>query len=600
LLVPTGAILFQTAGPQVAVVDTTNHVQLRKVSIGRDFGNNIEVTAGITQTDALIANPPDFLVDGMPVTPQSAPRAERSGKGRCAMISPPRLSTRQQPAGLLRAGSLLLLSTSMLTGCMVGPRYHAPAVPAPPAFQEQHAVATSQAASPADWWTIFKDPVLNNLEHRRSRQIWTSMRPWPGSIRLMSSVGLPAPNGIPPSAAQPQYGRTREARDRPNNGNTGGKAATYNDLQLPLTLSYEVDAWRRIRRQVRAASETEQASSADLQFVRLTVETSLASDYFSLREADAEAEIVTQTQADLQRGFEVTTNQFHRGIISELAVRQSQVILEQARAQLEIIHLRRAQSEHALAILSGVPAEGFHVLQRDSPEIQPEIPPSVPAAMLGRRPDILAAERPAAAASEQIGIATAAFYPQFVLNGNAGVESAIPASIFNWQNTIASLIGSATAPIFSGGRLRANVDQATAVFRENVSNYGKAVLLGYGDVEDQLTAIHYLARQAEAETSVVASAKRSEQIAATRYKAGLLSYLDVVFAQQTLLQNEQTLTQLKGSRRTRLSVSSGPWAGNGDRPAADVVPASGGRLRRVRGGEWGIRTPDRTFGPITV
>jgi len=537
----------------------------------------------------------------MPVTPQSAPRAERSGKGRCAMISPPRLSTRQQPAGLLRAGSLLLLSTSMLTGCMVGPRYHAPAVPAPPAFQEQHAVATSQAASPADWWTIFKDPVLNNLEHRRSRQIWTSMRPWPGSIRLMSSVGLPAPNGIPPSAAQPQYGRTREARDRPNNGNTGGKAATYNDLQLPLTLSYEVDAWRRIRRQVRAASETEQASSADLQFVRLTVETSLASDYFSLREADAEAEIVTQTQADLQRGFEVTTNQFHRGIISELAVRQSQVILEQARAQLEIIHLRRAQSEHALAILSGVPAEGFHVLQRDSPEIQPEIPPSVPAAMLGRRPDILAAERPAAAASEQIGIATAAFYPQFVLNGNAGVESAIPASIFNWQNTIASLIGSATARPSSAadGFAPTSIRQrqssvrmcrtterrccsATAMWK--ISSRPSTILLGKP-------------RRRHRSSQARSAPSRSPPTATRRVSSATL---DVIFAQQTLLQNEQTLTQLKGSRRTRLSVSSGPWAGNGDRPAADVVPASGGRLRRVRGGEWGIRTPDRTFGPITV
>jgi multidrug efflux system outer membrane protein len=311
-------------------------------------------------------------------------------------------------------------------------------------------------------------------------------------------------------------------------------------------MSYEVDAWGRIRRQVQAATANEQASAADLQFVRLTVAASVATDYFAVREADAETKIVSDTQIELERGFKVTSDQFRRGIISELAVKQSQAILDQARAQLEALYLRRAQSEHAIAVLCGVPAEGFHIQVQDALQNLPSVPPGLPAAMLQRRPDILAAERLAAAASAQIGVAKAAYYPSFTLSAAVGYESVNPASLLNWQNTIASLIGSATAPIFTGGRLRANVDQATAAYREAVANYEKSVLVGYGDVEDQLAAIHYLARQADAENSVVSSATRAEEIASNRYKAGLVSYLDVVFAQQTLLQNEQVLTQLKG------------------------------------------------------
>jgi outer membrane protein, multidrug efflux system len=443
-----------------------------------------------------------------------------------------------------------LLTLSLLCGCMVGPNYHRPAMPVPPAFEEQHTDNSSGAASASspDWWRVFQDPVLNDLE---GKAVATNLDIPAAVARVDQADAIRRSVGsyrYPTIAAQPQFGRSREAQDRPNNGNTGGLAKTQNDLQLPLTMSYEVDAWGRIRRQVQAATANEQASAADLQFVRLTVAASVATDYFAVREADAETKIVSDTQIELERGFKVTSDQFRRGIISELAVKQSQAILDQARAQLEALYLRRAQSEHAIAVLCGVPAEGFHIQVQDALQNLPSVPPGLPAAMLQRRPDILAAERLAAAASAQIGVAKAAYYPSFTLSAAAGYESVNPASILNWQNTIASLIGSATAPIFTGGRLRANVDQATAAYREAVANYEKSVLVGYGDVEDQLAAIHYLARQADAENSVVSSATRAEEIASNRYKAGLVSYLDVVFAQQTLLQNEQVLTQLKGQQ----------------------------------------------------
>jgi len=435
-----------------------------------------------------------------------------------------------------------------LCGCVVGPKYHAPAVPTPPSFQEPHADVTTAVQSPSNWWEIFQDATLNDLEDKATgsnldiRAAVARVDQADAIRRSVSSARYPSVD------AQPSYGRTRIAKDRPTNGSTNGLAATYNDLRLPLTFGYEIDAWGRIRNQVQSATASQQASAADAQFVRLTVAASVATDYFSLREADSEAAIVTQIQADLEKGFKVTSDQFRRGIISELAVKQSQAILDQARAQVEAIHLRRSQSEHAIAVLTGVPAEGFHVAVNTEPPKLPTVPPGLPASMLTRRPDVLATERRAAAASAQIVSAKAEFYPRFALSGSAGFESVSPSSVLDWQNTIASLIGSATAPIFTGGRLRANVDQTQAVYRESVANYEKSVLTAYSDVEDQLSAIHYLANQSEAESSVVASARRAEQIANNRYTAGLVNYLDVVFAEQTLLQNEQALVQLTGSR----------------------------------------------------
>lgn len=435
-----------------------------------------------------------------------------------------------------------------LCGCMVGPKYHAPAVPTPPSFQEPHSDATAAGQAPSKWWEIFQDSTLNDLEDKAASAN-LDIRAAVARVDQADAIRRSVTSArYPTVGAQPSYGRTRIARDRPTNGSTNGLAATYNDLQLPLTFGYEIDAWGRVRNQVRSATANQQASAADAQFIRLTIAASVATDYFSLREADSEAAVVTQIQVDLERGFKVTSDQFHRGIISELAVKQSQAILDQARAQLEAIRLRRSQSEHAIAVLAGVPSEGFHIAVDTTAPKLPAIPPGLPASMLVRRPDVLATERRAAAASAQIGVTKAEYYPQFSLSGSAGFESVSPSSVFDWQNTIASLIGSATAPIFTGGRLRANVDQAQAAYGESVANYEKSVLTAYGDVEDQLAAIHYLANQSDAEVSVVASARRAEEIANNRYTAGLVSYLDVVFAQQTLLQNEQALVQLTGSR----------------------------------------------------
>jgi len=447
-------------------------------------------------------------------------------------------------ARLLTAGLLC----ASLSGCMVGPNYHVPATPAPPAYKEPAPASAIAVPAGAAWWKVFNDTTLDDLEQQAiaaNPDIQIAVAHVDQADAVRRSVHS---RQLPTITAGASVARTREAQQRPNNGNTNGHAATYNDIQLPLTLSYEVDAWGRIRRMVQSATASQQASEADLRFVRLSVAASVATDYYTLREADAEINILQTTIVDLERGYEITNNQFRRGLISELAVRQAQTILDQTRASIEALHIQRSQSEHAIAVLLGRPVAGFAIAEVKTLPPPPVIPAGVPADLLGRRPDIASAERSAAAASAQIGVAKAAYLPQISLTGFAGYESTNPGTLLNWQNSIASMATSAVAPIFTGGRLKANVDQAQALYRQSVGQYEKTVLVAYQDVEDQLAALHYLSNQFDAENSAATDAKRAEEIASNRYNTGLVSYLDVVYAEQTLLSNQEILAQVQGQR----------------------------------------------------
>jgi multidrug efflux system outer membrane protein len=442
------------------------------------------------------------------------------------------------------------LLCAAISGCMVGPNYHTPAAPAPPAYKEPAPAPSSPPVAGQDWWNVFHDATLSDLEQQAvaaNQDIRIAVAHVDQADAVRRSVHS---NELPTITANPSVARTREAQQRPNNGNTGGKAATFNDFQLPLVMNYQIDAWGRIRRMVQSATASQQASEADLRFVRLSVAASVATDYYTLREADAEIKILETTSADLERGYEITNNQFQKGLISELAVKQAQTILDQTRAQIEALHIQRAQSEHAIAVLLGRPVAGFSIGETYTLAAPPVIPAGVPADLLARRPDIAAADRSAAAASAQIGVVKATYLPQISLTGVAGYESTNPAALLNWQNTIASLASSAVAPIFTGGRRKADIDQAEALYRQSVDQYEKTVLVSYQQVEDQLAALHYLLRQSGAENNAVADAQRAEEIASNRYKAGLVSYLDVVFAQQSLLSNEVISTQVQAQRLT--------------------------------------------------
>jgi NodT family efflux transporter outer membrane factor (OMF) lipoprotein len=249
--------------------------------------------------------------------------------------------------------------------------------------------------------------------------------------------------------------RTREAQNRPNNGNTKGLAATFNDFQLPAFLSYEVDAWGRVRHSIEAANATEQATAADLRFVRLSVEASVAMDYYSLRESDAERQVLDSTVQEMQKAVDLTTNRFRGGLTSELEVKQAQTLLNQTQAQAQALDIQRSQLEHAIAVLEGKAASDFSIPRSPFNGLPPAIPSGLPAELLARRPDIAEVERLVAASNAEIGVAKTAALPHISLTGLAGFESTNTGSLFSWQNGIASLGASALTPLFTGGRVRA-------------------------------------------------------------------------------------------------------------------------------------------------
>jgi multidrug efflux system outer membrane protein len=463
-------------------------------------------------------------------------------------------------------GAAVALAVISLTGCMVGPKYHQPVPPVPANFKEG---GTPSSGTPdiaySDWWRVFNDPELARLEteagaaNQDIKLAMARVEQSEAGARVARSFLFPT---ISLGAG---VSRTREAQNRPNNGNTGGRAATFNDFQLPAFLSYEVDAWGRVRHSIESANATEQATEADLRFVRLAVEANVAMDYYSLRENDAERQVLDTTVEDMQKAVDLTTNRFRGGLSSELEVKQAETLLNQTKAQAQALDVQRAQLEHAIAVLEGKAASDFSIPRSPYNGLPPAIPSGLPAELLGRRPDIAEVERFVAAANAEIGVARTAALPHISLTGIAGFESTSMTSLFSWQNGIASLAASAITPLFTGGRTKAGVDQAWAVYRQTLAQYQKTVLIAYQEVEDQLAALRILAGEAQSTADAVTTAQQAETIALNRFRNGLVSYLDVVYAQTALLANQRTATQIGGQRMVATVVLvkalGGGWLG---------------------------------------
>src|SRR5712671_1395236 len=460
----------------------------------------------------------------------------------------------------------LALATLSITGCMVGPKYHRPTPPVPPQFKEG---GTPDSGTPdiaySDWWRVFKDPELARLETEAdaaNQDIKLAV----GRVEQAEAGAKYARSFLFPTISLGAgASRTREAQNRPNNGNTGSRAATYNDFQVPAFLSYEVDAWGRVRHSIESASATEQATAADLRFVRLAVEASVAMDYYSLRETDAERQVLDTTVQEMQNAVDLTTNRFRGGLSSELEVKQAETLLNQTKAQAQALDVQRAQLEHAIAVLEGKAASDFSIPRSPYDGLPPVIPSGLPSELLARRPDIAEVERYVAAANAEIGIAKTAALPHISLTGIAGFESTSMTSLFSWQNGIASLAASAITPVFTGGRVKAGVDQAWAVYRQTLAQYQKTVLTAYQEVEDQLAALRILAGEAQSTADAVTTAQQAETIALNRFRNGLVSYLDVVYAQTALLANQRTATQIGGQRMVAtvvlIKALGGGWLG---------------------------------------
>jgi len=392
------------------------------------------------------------------------------------------------------------------------------------------------------WWESYNDPQLNQLEERVSVSNQNLKAALAQYTQALAAVQQFRSNYFPTLSISPNYSRTRLSANRPVGVPTTGNP--YTDLVASGSATWEPDLWGNIRRTVQAARANAQASNADLANVDLSLRSELAMDYFELRGLDTQRQLLDDTIQEYQRFLELTISRFHGGVATDADVAQAQTQLDQTIAQDIDIGVARAQFEHAIATLTGQPASTFSLAPAPLTLTLPTVPVGVPSEMLERRPDVAGAERRAAAANEQIGIAIAAYYPQVSLGGSGGFESSRAGNLFQGPSALWSLGGSATELLFDAGRRHALTVEARAGYDVEVANYRQTVLQSFQDVEDQLAALSILNEEAAAQQKTVADAERSLSILTNQYKGGLTIYLQVITAQAIELANRRTAADI--------------------------------------------------------
>ncbi|MDB6017394.1 MAG: efflux system, outer rane lipoprotein NodT family [Pedosphaera sp.] len=459
------------------------------------------------------------------------------------------------PAGMRRFAGLAasLLAILFAAGCAVGPNYKRPeATVIPPAYAgatNEWKVAEPQANLPrGSWWEMFGDSELNRLEGDASVANQELKAALAGFEQARALVNIARAGFYPHLALTPSVTRARDSANRPINGISNGRADTFNNFIVPLDLSYELDLWGRVRRNVEAARASEQADAADVESVRLAIQAEVASDYFTLRALDAETALLKSSIEVFNKSLDLTRHRRAGGIATDLDVAQAETVLKSTEAQLPAIALQRSRIEHALAVLSGRPAASFSEPEESITAEPPIIPAGMPSELLERRPDIAAAERRMASANATIGVAKAAFFPTVKFNGLAGFQSVDAGTLFDWPSRVWAVGPSLTLPLFQGGQNRANLRSVEAGYDQSVALYRQSVLVAFAEVEDNLAAEHLLASEHLAEAAALAAARRTLAIAMNRYRAGLVTYLEVATAQNSALDLERTTVRLRGEQ----------------------------------------------------
>ena len=450
-----------------------------------------------------------------------------------------------------RALALLLLCAPAFAK---GPKYQRPVVTN---AQNWQTPAPWQEALPLDslpkgaWWAFFGDAELNQYEQRAMGSNQTLQAAVARLSEARASARVTAAGLYPELDAGAHAIRQRISGNRPVNGAlVQPTPVTQNDFTIPFTLNYEIDLFGRVRHSVEAANAQLQASAADLENVRLLVSSELAADYFQLRELDSEIVVVQKAITYQQQALTLVNNRHSGGAASGLEVAQQQEVLDSSMTQLSLLQQQRAQFQHALAMLQGLAPADFVAPVRGLESQPPALPLILPSELLQRRPDIAIAERQTAAANARIGVARAALYPSISLGGSGGLDSVAIGSLINAPSFFWSLGLSALEPVIAGGRNRAQLDFARRAYQEQVANYRETALVAFQQVEDALSGLTTLGAAYESQRRAVAHAERSLQLANARYTGGLVTYLDVITAQEQALSNEREEMQLLGQRMT--------------------------------------------------
>jgi outer membrane protein, multidrug efflux system len=437
-------------------------------------------------------------------------------------------------------------------GCTVGPNYKRPTAPVPAKWEVEQ---PWREADPKDsvpktsWWTLFHDDDLNGLEtellaaNQTLKVALANFDQARASAALQNATLFPTV-GFDPAASRQRFSGTRSTGSTiPLTG-----PVTQSSYSLPFSVSYEVDLFGKRRRTIEAAQASFQANAADLENVRLVLTAELAADYFTLRQLDTQIGLLNRTVTTLQKGLDLVKSRHQGGLASGLDVAQEETLLNTTRTQATLLRQQRKQFEDAIAVLTGKPAPDFHVSPRELAAEPPNIDTALPSDLLERRPDIAEGERQMAVANAQIGIAKAAYYPSLVLYGQGGWNSSMISQLLNASSGFWALGANVAQDIFTGGARRAQSQFSQAGYDASVAGYRGTVLNAFREVQDNLTGLQVLDAARQSQADAVDSSRRQLEIATSRYVGGLVNYLDVVSAQQNLLNNEQEAAVIQGQR----------------------------------------------------
>jgi NodT family efflux transporter outer membrane factor (OMF) lipoprotein len=460
------------------------------------------------------------------------------------------------------SGILVLLLGLLLAGCTVGPKYIKPTVPMTATYKEEAPSSFKesdqwQPARPGDqisrgkWWEIFGDPELNKLEEQiaASNQ---SLKVAEARFRAArAAIRFNRASQFPTVSTAPSASYVKNSDFSPNYPSRI-QQASKGDFVLPFDLSYELDLWGRVRRSVAAAREEAQATAADYETAKLSLEAELGLDYFELRSADAQKQLLDNTVKAYADNLQLTAGRFKGGVAPRADVAQAQTQLDTTRVQDTDVTVQRAQFEHAIAILIGEPPAQVSLTTAPLNYQPPSTPIGLPSELLQRRPDIAAAERRVAEANQQIGIARAAYFPTVTLGGTAGFAGSQGSNWFGWPSGFWAVGPALAETLFDSGRRRATSESARASYDAAVATYRQTSLTAFQEVEDDVAALRILESETQQQQQAVASSKESLQLFTNRYTGGVDTYLQVITAQTIELANERNAIDIL---RRRLDAS---------------------------------------------
>jgi NodT family efflux transporter outer membrane factor (OMF) lipoprotein len=444
-------------------------------------------------------------------------------------------------------GVAVLASLVFWSGCNLAPQYQPPVVSAPDAFKETNGWKLAQPKDEVirgKWWEMFGDKQLNTYEDQVCISNQNLAAAFANFLEARAVVKEAQSQYYPTVSANPSVTRSRQSASISSSAtHSSGTTATL--YSLPLNASWEPDLWGTIRNTVKAEVYNAQASAATLENLRLTAQADLAVDYYELRGQDELKKVFDDTVVAYQKSLDLTRILFQAGIDSDEDVAAAETQLATAQAQASNLGIQRAQYEHAIALLLGQSASTFSIAPEAFAPRPPVVPVGLPSQLLERRPDVAAAERTVAAANAQIGAARAAFFPALTLSGSVGFESTSVGNLLTGPSGMWSVGASLAQTVFDGGLRSATVAQYRAQYESTVANYRQTVLTAFQQVEDNLAALRILETERRQQDAAVQAAKRTLTLSTNRYQLGIDSYLNVIVAQTTLLNNEQTSVNLQ-------------------------------------------------------